>query len=505
MNATMPAEAGGAQAFVPGFEIDVFVSYGHFDNQPEQWVTKLYELLKAQVESIVGESINFWIDPQLNGGEILDTALKHRVSSSAVFLPVLSPRYVKSPYCRQELQWFHDTVTQNGALCVGDRCRILPIEKYPPQELPEPLAKLNVVSIPFHATDPASRMVDTFPAERGLAGYSQFRETYHRLAANLADLLIELRKTHTAQQSAGKTVFVAAVAPDKRMERERLANYLGAKGYRVTGSQSTPETLAEVIAATEQDLATASLAIHLNGASYGIIPADEESKSAVWLQFEQAKKSGKRQLVWLSKDTEATSPRQKALLDLLANAGDQQTEVLQTCFSEFLDALPEELEKLKDKPKQRDTGVYVICDRGDLGDTELKALRGFLEKQGFPVIHPAFQGDAGLLRELEEECIAANHATLIYYGSAPDAWVMLKRRAVLKVLQTLKAPPYPARALYLKGPQDDIKTNVYMEYSGGKGMPEGRGSLGPLLVLGDCTSFQPEKVKPLLDILEHQV
>ncbi len=488
---------------MPGADIDVFVSYGHVDNAAEQWVTKLHLRLKSEVEGILGESVNFWMDPQLNGGEILDTALKRRVSSSALFLPVLSPRYVRSSYCCQEVQWFFEAASQGGALCIGDQCRIVPVEKYPPPELPAPLAQLNLVSTRFHVKDIASQLVSTFPADENLPGFVDFYKTYKTLAANLAATLTQLRAARASAKTAeSKTVFVAAVASDKRMERERLVNYLSGKGYAVSGAQAAPETLAEVVAAAEQDLGPAVLAIHLIGKGYGVVPDGEDSKSAIWLQYEQAKKTGKRQLVWVSQETEAPTPRQKEFLDVLGEAGDQQTEVFHTCFSEFLDALPEELDKLEQKPKQRDSGIYVICDRGDLGDEHLKALRAFLEQKGFPVVHPAFQGDAGLLRELEEESIAASGATVIYYGSAPDAWVMLKRRTVLKVLQSFKLQQYPARALYLCEPADDIKTNMYLGYAG-RAIPEGRGNFGPLLVLGDCTSFQPDKVKPLLDILEH--
>jgi hypothetical protein len=496
-------DATGEPCFVPGADIDVFVSYGHLDNAAEQWVTKLHLRLKSEVEGILGETVNFWMDPQLSGGEILDTSLKRRVSSSALFLPILSPRYVKSSYCCQEMQWFFEAASQSGALCVGDHCRVIPVEKYPPPELPAQLAQLNLVSTRFHSKDATSQLVSTFPADENLPGFPDFYRIYKNLAANLATTLTELRKARSAaQDSKSKTIFVAAAVSDKKMERERLVNYLTGKGYAVSGAQAAPETMAEVVAAAEQDLGPAVLAIHLIGKGYGVVPEGEDNKSAVWLQYEQAKKTGKRQLVWISKETEPPTPRQQAFLDVLGEAGDQQTEVFHTCFSEFLDALPEELAKLEEKPQQRDSGIYVICDRGDLADDHLKALRSFLEQKGFPVVHPSFQGDAGLLRELEEESIAASGATVIYYGSAPDAWVMLKRRTVLKVLQTIKEPRYPARALYLCEPPDDIKKNMYLGYSG-KMLPEGRGNFGPLLVLGDCSSFQPEKVKPLLDILEH--
>jgi len=148
----------------------------------------------------------------------------------------------------------------------------------------------------------------------------------------------------------------------------------------------------------------------------------------------------------------------------------------------------------------RDRGIYIICERTDLSRGQLKDIRVFLEANGFPVVHPAFEGEAALLRDLEAESVAASDATVIYYGSAPDGWVLQKRRAILRILEQQTAAHFPRRAVYLCEPADDIKRNIYLQYSG-RPMPDERARFGPLLILGDCAPFQPKNLAPLIDSL----
>jgi hypothetical protein len=485
--------------FVPGFETDIFVSYGHLDNwEPELWVKKLYLRVKGELEVILGEPVSFWMDPKLRGGDMLDATLKRQISRSAVFLPILSPRYVTSQYCPQELQWFVDAATESGGLEVS---RIVAVEKYPPPTAPGILSNPNLLRTRFYMKDEVSGRYSTFPAKDNLPGFSDFYETCNKLASDLADVLRAMRAAQAVRAPAHKkAIFVAAAPPDKKVDRDRLVSFLSGRGYAVSGQTLTPDTRDELMKWVAQEVSAADLSIHLVSGRFGVIPDGEDHKSTIWLEYEEVRKSGKRQLIWVPDELGEVFAKQAEFLAALRDAGDEQTEIVSGSFSAFMETIPDELQKLDAKFRTHDRGVYLIFERSDLSREQLKAIRTFLEQKGFPVVNPAFQGDAALLRELEADSIASSDATLIYYGSAPDAWVLLKRRAVLNVLAELAPQNYP-RALYLCEPSDDIKRNMYLEYSG-KLMPDERSRFGPLLILGDCSPFRPDSLTPLLNILE---
>src|SRR5574341_135900 len=117
---------------ISGFAYDVFVSYSHIDNEDE-WVSRLHEHIRRAVDSKLGHRANFFRDPRLKTGAILDPALKEAVRNSAVFLAVLSPGYCESDYCKQELKWFADFAQGETRLAPGQG-RLIVVEKDPPEQ-----------------------------------------------------------------------------------------------------------------------------------------------------------------------------------------------------------------------------------------------------------------------------------------------------------------------------------------------------------------------------------
>ena len=91
-------------AYVPGFEIDVFVSYAHKNNENE-WVTHFHEFLAQRVPEFLEHQaqVNVWRDLKLNGFDQLWPTLQHGIASSALFLSICSPVYVTSANCAKEV------------------------------------------------------------------------------------------------------------------------------------------------------------------------------------------------------------------------------------------------------------------------------------------------------------------------------------------------------------------------------------------------------------------
>ncbi len=505
------AVSGTTAAYVPGFQEDVFISYGHIDNAPaEPWVEQLHARLEERLPQILGENIRIWRDRKLNGAEALWDVLEKRISSSALFLSVLSPRYVKSPACKQEAGWFSECARKSGKPKVADMSRILRVLKTPYNVSDEPpgFKETETLGFPFFEFDAQDKTsFEEFPADKDvdLEGYRKFHKQSENLAQTTAKLLFAMREAFKpeAPPAAAKTVFVSYVTADKAKDRVTVVNALSGKGYSVVPTEPMPLSAPELDELMDRELAGCSLAVHLMGARYGLVP--EESKdghSVVQLQYAKVREQATvRQLIWIPEDLTNVEKSQADFLATVENSGDAKCEVFKTAFWPFLNGLTDELAKPPAKPKlDHAKSVFLLCDQADLDRPLRKALRSYLIGQGFPVVEPAFQGDVKLLRELEADNMTDSEATLIYYGTATDAWVQMKRRTLLKVLGTSDTGRKHVRGLYLCSPEDEYKRGHYMEFSG-KALPEG-GGFCPLLVMGDCQPFAPEKLMPFIQHLE---
>ena len=154
---------------MPDFELDIFISYTHIDNKPlddsqKGWITRLHERLETRLGQLLGEEPQIWRDARLQGNEVFDASILQQLNKVAVLVSVLSPRYIKSKWCKDELQEFLKAAEQTGSIRIGNKTRLfkvvkthIPREDHPlelqsragvcPQTCPTPCSKP-----PSHAT-----------------------------------------------------------------------------------------------------------------------------------------------------------------------------------------------------------------------------------------------------------------------------------------------------------------------------------------------------------------
>jgi hypothetical protein len=93
------------------FDQDVFVSYGWLDNKEfglaeERWVSEFSSRLQVRLSEIAGDHAVVWRDPSIQGNAQVWPTIRKAISRSALFLSVVSPRYVRSVSCRMEVAHF---------------------------------------------------------------------------------------------------------------------------------------------------------------------------------------------------------------------------------------------------------------------------------------------------------------------------------------------------------------------------------------------------------------
>ncbi len=112
-------------------EYDVFISYAHFDNETHgNWIHEFEDRLARDYRARTGQTLKVFLDKDgLNTGHVLSDRLKQAMDNSALLLPILSPVYLSSPWCRKEFLYFMER-TGDGLIVEGNS-RIVPVRLMP--------------------------------------------------------------------------------------------------------------------------------------------------------------------------------------------------------------------------------------------------------------------------------------------------------------------------------------------------------------------------------------
>lgn len=85
-----------------------FWSYVHADDEAEGGrIACLARDVSSQFEMLTGDTLELFLDRDaIKWGDDWKNKVDSSLASVAFFIPVLTPRYFKSPECRRELQFF---------------------------------------------------------------------------------------------------------------------------------------------------------------------------------------------------------------------------------------------------------------------------------------------------------------------------------------------------------------------------------------------------------------
>lgn len=179
---------------MPADTYSAFISYARVDNEPftdgqDGWVSTFVDRLRKHLARELGRrdlASRVWLDyEQMRGADSLSDALRETLAASTLLVPILSPGWLASGWCREELKVFLD---QHGA----EAGRIFPVHMAPTDDLPPPLDHL--VKYRFWYRDAAQRprtrwFPDIDPTDRDY-GY-QMQDMARDMAQRLRELLPE--------------------------------------------------------------------------------------------------------------------------------------------------------------------------------------------------------------------------------------------------------------------------------------------------------------------------
>jgi hypothetical protein len=272
------------------------------------------------------------------------------------------------------------------------------------------------------------------------------------LAYDIFDTLIQLRDESVSAAEVKniykrKTIYLAETGHDLSVQRNIIKRELQRHGYIVLPNQTLPGSLADLEKVVQRDLSESNLSIHLIGSAYGEIPAGSD-RSVVDIQNRLAAEKSIRnkeskedftRLIWISPVLNNASERQKGFIENIKRDVEAQegAEILQTPLEDFKNIMREELVESGERKASDDPGgrsVYLMHDRVDVND--VKPIREVLEKNGFRVLIPEFEGELLEVRKKHIDNLRTFDAAIIYKGKVNEQWVRMK------ALDLLKAPGF---------------------------------------------------------------
>jgi len=453
------------------FEHDAFISYAHLDNEPLPtkeygWVTLFHNTLRQRLKGPLGREPAVWRDPKLQGNDVFNDEINNQLGRAAVFVSVLSPRYIRSKPCSDEITSFYKTATKADRIVIGNKCRIFKILKVPlgsSDSLPAGVADLagKMLGFQFYRLDENNVPIELDPAFSEALG-QEFLRSVNTVAWNIKELIEQLTTESGATPSKG-IVYLAECARDRREAREMIQAELKRLGYTVLPDRELSANETEYIAEVEEMLSRSALSVHFVGDAYGESVGATE-KSIVMLQNEAAvrvsRKGRLRRIISLPALAKGATLPQQTFITALHTEADLQfgADLITGGVQDLKSAIAASLKQLEtstgDSPETDETQVFVMCDPRDTLDAV--PLIKSLVAHGAQVDSTVSMGEASQVREANHQLMMNADAIVLFYGAGDDTWRFFQQNEIKKIRGLRRNDP-PVVFTYLAAPSTEKK------------------------------------------------
>lgn len=424
------------------FDIDVLIIFADKDNETAKgqagWVTQFKKFLDLMLSQVLGDKPNILLKSEF------DSMAAPKMDNAATLVSILSPEFIRSGQCLDNLETFYKAAEASGK----NRNRVFKVFKTPLTLQEQPPRLRELIGYEMYQLDNETGEVREYSDYFSTDAERQYWMKMVDLAYDIYDSLTELKGTEKAEVKnihKRKTIYLAETGHDLSVQRNIIKRELQRHGYIVLPNKTLPDSLNEFERIVRQDIDEASLSIHLVGSAYGEIPAGAD-RSLVDLQNRFAAEKSHRvskeeftRLIWISPSLFNASERQKSFIESIKRDTEAQegAEILQTPLEDFKNIVREELMDSPEKRSLDETGgksVYLVHDKVDVN--EVRPIIEAIEKSGYKVITPDFDGELLDLRQKHIDNLRNFDSAIIYKGKVNDQWVRMK------VLDLLKAPGF---------------------------------------------------------------
>jgi hypothetical protein len=508
-------------SLTPNFEDDIFINYDHDDNLAaistfNGWVDTMHESLLTRLTQLIGQRPAIWRDKKMKGNTPLSDTLVLKLSKTAFLVSILSPSYVNSGWCIDELNEFYRRASQNGGIKINNRSRIFKVVKTPitddpridPLEnspLPQELRSLlqDSLGYPFYETDILSGKLREFWPELGPEYLKKFLERLEDLAQDIKEFIKD-QQSASSELAAKKSIYLAETTPELCDDRNEIKRMLQLRGYHVLPDENLPFEASVFEEKVKAYLEASMLSIHLIGADYTTIPAEDAIRQRLDLQHQLAAERINTQhelamnrgdsdsefarLLWMPEGLKARDASYQGFLEYLQNDPGVSEGADLLCGVKIEDLKTIIQRRLKYSNEGRAEGerlrIYLNCDKQDL--PAVASLRQYLAEQNFDVLLPfketseVVSGHRDNLRQCD--------ALLVIYGGTNTIDYKLRDFRRIDVIRDNK--PLLAKGIYVTGPETEQKRGFRTDEA---------------LVMSNFGDFSPDSIKPLLDQIRQAV
>ena len=438
--------------FVPGYAVDVFISYTHLDDQAVKgevgWVSDLHDRLAIQLGVALGSTPAIWRDQRMGAGTRLSAALERSIRDSAILLPIISPSYVNSEWCVWELKGFTSGERRRGPLAVDDVSRVVPVVRRPPLDDPSWTALVSdTLRMDFYGTDTQTQLIQ----EMSLGSEAR--------ATRIDNLAQSLAKTLKAMRRA-RTTYLGAAPPSLQPQRAKLQRELEANNYAVLFASE--DNSAGAVDGVGVAMAQAGLSVlfaddtpndvNADAASHAVAAAEVTAAGAAAVrQIMVRHQSGKQSVsdqAWRDIEKLVEAPH----VDVLVNS---TTETVKETVIAALES--GRTSRTEDATKR----VYFICGHADhplLEGVSARGIRDELQRHGVEVKLPLAEGSSRAEfsrhnRQKLKEC----NAVLLYWGASPQVWFEERLSELQQAVGWRGGRRFDKKIGYLAPPENSVK------------------------------------------------
>lgn len=426
------------------FEIDVLIHFADKDNETAKksdlgWVSQFKKFLELMLYQVLGTKPNVVLKSEF------DSATASTMDNAGVLVAILSKEFAQSGRCL-------DTVEQFFKNTSGSKVsRVFKVLKAP-LTLPEQPPRLrDLIGYDMYQLDTETGQMKEYSDFFSHEAEKQYWMKMVDLAYDIHESLLVLKqgdlKSEVKNIFKRKTIYLAETGHDLSVQRNIIKRELQRHGYIVLPNHTLPTIYSELEKSVRKDLSESSLSIHLIGSAYGEIPEGADLsvvdiQNRIAAETAASKKERKEEfsrLIWIAPNLKNASDKQRSFIDTIRRDTEAQegAEILQNPLEDFKNIMREELLESQERDKQEDVAgksIYLVHDRVD--NSQVKPFLDAIEKSGFKVLTPEFEGDLLESRKRHIENLRNFDGAIIFKGKVNDQWVRMK------VLDLLKAPGF---------------------------------------------------------------
>lgn len=426
------------------FDIDVLITFAEKDNEAAQkseqgWVSQFKKFLELMLLQVLGSKPNIVLKSEF------DTATAPALNNAAILVAILTKEFVQSGRCLDNVETFYKATSESKIN------RVFKVMKSPLTGVEQPPRLRDLLGYEMYQLDTETGLQKEYSDFFSQEAEKQYWMKLVDLAYDIHDALMILNEGNIKSEVKNiykrKSIYLAETGHDLSVQRNIIKRELQRHGYIVLPKNTLPAKLNDVEQEIKRDLEECSLSIHLIGSAYGEIPegsdrsiVDIQNKisAETALQKKQNKQEFSR-LIWISQNLKNASDKQKAFIDAIKRDTEVQegAEILQNPLEDFKNIMREELLESQERRVTDESGgksIYLVHDKID--DSEVRPFREAIEKSGFKVLSPAFEGELLDVRKQHIDNLRNFDGAIIFKGKVNDQWVRMK------VLDLLKAPGF---------------------------------------------------------------